>query len=184
MPESLGGRPVAEDQAADGEGMIRAVERLGNGVERPVADAHVTRRICQQVARPGRIRGSRCHQETTRLSGVVDWDAAGPGRLPLLDLLHLELTRSAPFADVDWGRALLERLLPLARAGGDEGIARYCGELGLSADRSVLEALVFAYWLDYAAYQLRTHPVRRVQPAWIEGNVELVVRSAANALTD
>jgi hypothetical protein len=128
--------------------------------------------------------GNLLVDEAGRLSGVVDWDAAGPGRLPLLDLLHLELTRSGPFADVDWGRALLERLLPLARAGGGEAIARYCGELGLSADRSLLEALVFAYWLDYAAYQLRAHPVRRVQPTWIEGNVELVARSAANALTE
>ncbi|MBN1529452.1 MAG: aminoglycoside phosphotransferase family protein, partial [Thermoleophilaceae bacterium] len=27
-----------------------------------------------------------------RLTGVVDWDSAGPGRLPLLDVLHLVLT--------------------------------------------------------------------------------------------
>jgi Phosphotransferase enzyme family len=119
-----------------------------------------------------------------RLSGVVDWDAAGSGRLPLLDLLHLQLTRSGPFADQDWGRTLLAQLLPPARAGGDEPVRRYCREVGLDLDPSLLEALVFAYWLDYTAYQLRAHPVRRAQPGWIEGNVELVVRSAAGALAD
>jgi hypothetical protein len=128
--------------------------------------------------------GNLLADDSGRLSGVVDWDAAGPGRLPLLDLLHLELTRSGPFADENWGRALLARLLPLARAGGDDAIGHYCGELGLTTDASLLEALVFAYWLDYAAYQLRAHPVRRVQPAWIDGNVELVVRSAAEALAE
>jgi hypothetical protein len=119
-----------------------------------------------------------------RLTGVVDWDAAGPGRLPVLDLLHLQLTRSGAFGDAEWGRVLLERLLPVARAGGDEPTRLYCREIGLEADRMLLETLVLAYWLDHVAYQLRAHPVRRVQPAWIEGNVELVLRSAAETLAN
>jgi hypothetical protein len=119
-----------------------------------------------------------------RLTGVVDWDAAGPGRLPVLDLLHLQLTRSGAFGDAEWGRVLLERLLPAARAGGDEPTRLYCREIGLEADRMLLETLVLAYWLDHVAYQLRAHPVRRVQPAWIEGNVELVLRSAAETLAN
>jgi hypothetical protein len=119
-----------------------------------------------------------------RLTGVVDWDAAGPGRLPVLDLLHLQLTRSGAFGDAEWGRVLLQRLLPAARAGGDEPTRRYCSEIGLEADPALLETLVFAYWLDYVAYQLRAHPVRRAQRAWIEGNVGLVLRSAAEALAN
>ena len=118
------------------------------------------------------------------LTGIVDWDAAGPGRLPLLDLLHLELTRSGHYADADWGRLLLERLLPIARRGGDHAWRRYCGDVGVNAEPKILEALVYAYWLDHAAYQLRAHPVRRLQPAWIEGNVELVLRSAPETLAD
>jgi aminoglycoside phosphotransferase (APT) family kinase protein len=119
--------------------------------------------------------------EQGRLSGVVDWDAAGPGRLPLLDLLHLKLTRAGPFADDDWAQAVAERLLPIARAGGDDDIERYCDELGLAVDADLLDALVYAYWLDYAAYQLRAHPVRRMQPTWIERNVERVLRSTPEA---
>ena len=119
-----------------------------------------------------------------RLTGVVDWDAAGPGRLPVLDLLHLQLTRAGAYADDDWGRLLLERLLPPARDGGDEPTRRYCAQLGLEPEPRLLEALVLAYWLDHAAYQLRAHPVRLAQPTWIEGNVELVLRSAADALAE
>ena len=124
--------------------------------------------------------GNLLEDEGGRLSGVVDWDAAGTARLPLLDLLHLSLTRSGAFADKDWGRALLDRLIPLVRAGGSEEIRHYCAEIGLQPRPELLEALVFAYWLDYVAYQLRAHPVRRAHPAWIQGNVELVLRSAAD----
>jgi hypothetical protein len=120
--------------------------------------------------------------ESGRLSGVVDWDSAGVGRLPLLDLLHLLVTRAGPFADDEWGEAVVERLLPVARAGGDEAVRRYCREVGLPADPATLETFVWAYWLDFAAYQLRTHLLRRSQPRWIERNVERLARSAAEAL--
>lgn len=126
--------------------------------------------------------GNLLTDEQGRLNGVVDWDAAGPGRLPLVDLLHLQLTRSGAYADADWGRLLLERLLPPARAGGDEPTRAYCAAVGLEPAPKLLEALVLAYWLDHVSYQLRAHPVRRGQPAWIEQNVELVLASAAEAL--
>jgi aminoglycoside phosphotransferase (APT) family kinase protein len=116
--------------------------------------------------------------EDGRLTGVLDWDAGGPGRVPALDLLHLQLTREPYGSDDHWGRAVVERLLPAALAGGDPLLRRYCAELGIEPEPRRLEALVFAYWLEYAAYQLRTHLDRRLQPRWIEGNVELVARAA------
>jgi hypothetical protein len=111
-----------------------------------------------------------------RLTGVLDWDAGGPGRLPLLDLLHLELTRTPYGGDERWGKAVLDRLLPLARAGGNEPVRSYLRGVGVEPEHAVLESLVLAYWLEYAAYQLRTHPDRRADRAWLEGNVELVLR--------
>jgi aminoglycoside phosphotransferase (APT) family kinase protein len=119
-----------------------------------------------------------------RLSGVVDWDSAGSGRLPLLDLFHLLVTRAGPFADHEWGDAVVGRILPLARQGGDDAVRRYCGEVGIPADPALLETFVWAYWLDYSAYQLRTHLLRRSQPQWIERNVERMAGSAAEALAD
>jgi hypothetical protein len=115
-----------------------------------------------------------------RLTGVLDWDAAGPGRLPVVDLLHLQLTRVPYGSDDDWGRAVLRRLLPSARSGADPLVRRYTAEVGLDADPRLLEALVFAYWLEYAAYQLRAHPDRLESTAWIEGNVRLVAREAGS----
>jgi aminoglycoside phosphotransferase (APT) family kinase protein len=113
-----------------------------------------------------------------RLTGVIDWDAGGPGRLPLLDLLHLRLTAVPYGGDENWGRAVLDRLVPNARAGGDETVRRYCRGVGLDPDPELLEALVLAYWLEYAAYQLRAHPDRHDQPEWIERNLELVLRGS------
>lgn len=111
-----------------------------------------------------------------RLVGVVDWDAAGPSRLPFLDLLHLRLMSAREIADVDWGPLLVRDLLPWARAGGGDLVRRYCQRSGLRVDRKQLEALVFAYWLNYASYQLRTHLHRLAQPPWIERNIHFVLR--------
>ena len=60
------------------------------------------------------------------LVGVIDWDAAGPGRLPLIDLLHLRHMNEHHPADLDWGPTLVEHLLPWARAGGDDPARGYC----------------------------------------------------------
>jgi aminoglycoside phosphotransferase (APT) family kinase protein len=113
-----------------------------------------------------------------RLVGVVDWDAAGPRRLPFLDLLHLRLMSIREVADVDWGPSLLRHLLPWARTGGGDLVRSYCQRSGLTVDSKRLEALVFAYWLDYVSYQLRTHLHRLAQPPWIERNIHLVLRVA------
>jgi Phosphotransferase enzyme family len=113
-----------------------------------------------------------------RLTGVLDWDGGGPGRVPALDFLHLQLTSEPYGHDDQWGRAVIERLLPSARAGGKHLLRRYCAEVGIEATPRLLEALVYAYWLEYVAYQLRTHLDRRRQPAWIAGNIELVARAA------
>lgn len=112
-----------------------------------------------------------------RLVGVVDWDAAGPRRLPVVDLLHLRLMSMREMADVDWGTSLVRHLLPWARAGGGDIIRGYARRSGLTLDPKRLEALVFAYWLDYASYQLRTHLHRFAQPRWIDRNIHQVLRS-------
>ena len=62
---------------------------------------------------------------------MVDWDAAGPGRLPLIDLLHLRHMNEHRPADLDWGPTLVEHLLPWARAGGDDPARDYCRRVGI-----------------------------------------------------
>lgn len=110
------------------------------------------------------------------LTGVIDWDAAGPGRLPLLDFIHLrpdagrKQTRTTSL-----GEDVIGALLPWARAGGDTSTPQLCAELGFDATPSVLEALVIAYWLDYVAYQLTLYVDRGRRPRWLSENVTNVV---------
>ena len=117
--------------------------------------------------------------EGERLSGVVDWDAGGPGRLPLLDLIHLQHLAQYSLADEDWGPSLVQHLFPWARAGGDEVARAYCERIGLELRTGLLEALAVAYWLDRVAYTLRTHRQRRTEPRWLARNVDFVLEAAA-----
>ena len=115
-----------------------------------------------------------------RLTGVVDWDAAGPGRLPLIDYLHLvanaERTRHR---HASLGETIVSFLLPWARNGGDESARRlFSLTAGGHLDAPTLEILVAAYWLDYVAYQLRLY-ADRGEPNWFEPNVDSVVEALA-----
>jgi hypothetical protein len=109
-----------------------------------------------------------------RLTAVLDWDSGGPGRLPFVDLVHLHRTLVHGGDDL-WGAVFVEYLLPFARAGGDETVARYARALGLEHARELLEELTLAYWLEHTSYQLRTHDHRRFEPEWIKANVERVL---------
>jgi aminoglycoside phosphotransferase (APT) family kinase protein len=115
--------------------------------------------------------------EDGKLAGVIDWDAGGPGRLPLLDLLHLRYHAEHVPADDDWGPGLVRHLVPWARSGGDEVARGYCARVGAPSGARWLEAAVLAYWLDRVAYQLRTHVHRHSQPRWLERNVAHVLNS-------
>lgn len=114
-----------------------------------------------------------------RLAGVVDWDAAGPGRLPILDLLHLRHMGKHLPADRDWGVSIVRALLPWARDGGDELTRGFCRRLGIEPTAALLEALAVAYWLERLAYQLSTYADRTERPVWVERNVDVVLRAVA-----
>ena len=117
--------------------------------------------------------------EDDRLSGVVDWDAGGPGRLPLLDLIHLQHLAQYSLADEDWGPSLVSQLFPWARSGGDEVVRGYCSRIGFELRPGMLESLAVAYWLDRVAYTLRTHRQRRTEPRWLARNVDDVLEAVA-----
>jgi Ser/Thr protein kinase RdoA (MazF antagonist) len=110
-----------------------------------------------------------------RLVAVVDWEAAGPRRLPFVDLLHLVLTSASEMGDADWGPMLLRHLLPWVGRGGGHLIREYCSRTGVEIDAPDLRALVAAYWLEYAHHQLCTHPHRFDQPRWLERNLDFVL---------
>jgi len=115
--------------------------------------------------------------EGDRLVGVIDWDGAGPGQLPLLSLLHLRLGAAHDPQDEAWGQTIVSHLLPWAEAGGDEIARDYCRRVGFEPTPTMLRALALAFWLDLIALHLRLHPFRRDDRNWITRNVDDVIRA-------
>lgn len=110
-----------------------------------------------------------------RLAGVVDWEAAGPSRLPVLDLFHL-LVELELRPREQLGPAMVRVLLPLAAEGGGPHVQQYATGLGLPLDRPLLESLALAYWLEIVGYALATYSRdERRQRTWVRENVERVV---------
>jgi aminoglycoside phosphotransferase (APT) family kinase protein len=111
------------------------------------------------------------------LSGVVDWNKAGQGRLPLLDLLNLLLTIEVTRSRRNHGDAFVDHLLPWARAGGDERTRAFCSRISLDVGEGLLEDLAAAWWLDRHAHQVKTYSDRLKRPAWLRENVERPLRA-------
>jgi aminoglycoside phosphotransferase (APT) family kinase protein len=162
-------RPHAEviATACDGDG-ARTIMSVGRRIEGVLADL-------PRGFGHGDFWSGNLLTDGERLVGVVDWDAAGLGRPPLLDLLHL-VTAARGHQGEALGPAVVDHLLPWARAGGDEIARSYLHRLGVEASRERLEALALAYWMERVAHQLDLYADRRRQHRWLEANVALVLR--------
>jgi Phosphotransferase enzyme family len=110
-----------------------------------------------------------------RLVGVADWEAAGTGRLPLLDLLHFCFTSQWRRIPNHWGEELVREFLPRISANESELLRSYLERLDLKIPTRLLSAFVAAYWLERVAYQLSTYVERSRQPMWLEANVEFPI---------
>jgi hypothetical protein len=110
-----------------------------------------------------------------RLAGVVDWEAAGRARLPLLDLIHLELLAATRAGVYEWGGAVRGHLFPGARGGVAPVAVDYFRGLGLSPSPRQVDALAAVYWLERVSDQLGSYFERRRDRVWIERNVEQVL---------
>ena len=113
--------------------------------------------------------------EHGRLAGVVDWERAGPGRLPLLDLFKLMFEEDRFAGRGTVGSSLVQSLLPWARAGGDEVARGYCSRIGFDPEPRLLKHLAGAYWLDHYAYDLQTFSDRSARADWMGANIEDVI---------
>ncbi len=109
-----------------------------------------------------------------RLAGVVDWEGAGMGRLPLLDLLHLQISSAALRSRRPHGRIVIENL---ERVGEDSLVRAYCERLGLDLETEQLRMLVAAYWLDYTGDQLVRSIDPAAKPEWVRENVHGALES-------
>lgn len=113
-----------------------------------------------------------------RLTGVIDWDAAGP-RLPLHDYLQLIATDDYLRHRRNLGPTIVEFLLPWARAGGDERAQGLLSRAGVESTPELLEDLVAAYWLDFVSRDVGKSADRLERRRWREENIELVAKALA-----
>jgi aminoglycoside phosphotransferase (APT) family kinase protein len=180
---AVGGAPTCDTSAT---GMARLAEQVCSPERRAVV-REIGRHVDASLADVKRgfvhgdfFRGNLLAADG-KLVGVVDWDAGGAGRLPLIDLIHFKLY-SQRLGSEDWGPAIVDDLLPWASAGGDEVVRGYCSRVGLELGAR-LPIFVAAHWLDHVAYQLRTYADRRSRRRWVERNVDQVI-DALYAYTD
>jgi aminoglycoside phosphotransferase (APT) family kinase protein len=160
-------------RASDSE-RADSVRRIGSRVETALGDI-------PRVFAHGDFWSRNLLTENGRLVGVIDWDHGGPGRLPLLDLLQLRVNAVRAATHEFLGPAVVNYLLPWARAGGDELVRSYTRRIGIEPTTAQLEAFVVAYWLDRVGHELESHADRVDRPVWMQQNVELVVRAIAEA---
>ena len=73
-PESLGGRPVAEDQAPDRPAMVGTVQRVGDRGEPSFPDLHLDLRVGEQVLRPVRVVARRDQDGAIGFVDIADRD--------------------------------------------------------------------------------------------------------------
>jgi aminoglycoside phosphotransferase len=111
------------------------------------------------------------------LSGIIDWDRALPGQLPLLDILHLFAYMRKMHRHIELGEAIVEYLLPAAfdaeeRALMAESLAVY----GLPADPEFLQAATWLYWLRFASANLVRYPKFQNDTFWLSRNVYTVLK--------
>jgi peptidoglycan/xylan/chitin deacetylase (PgdA/CDA1 family) len=113
-----------------------------------------------------------------RLVGVADWEAAGTGRLAVLDLVHFSFTSGwrRRRQTTDWGKPLVREFLPSFSANDNHLMRSYLERVDLDITASQLAALIAAYWLERVAYQLSTNFERLRLPVWMESNVQYPLR--------
>ncbi len=152
----------------------QALRRLGSQVEQTLAEV-------PRIFAHGDFWSRNLLIEDGRLSGVVDWDHGGPGRLPFLDLLQLRLNMIRAGTHQFLGPALVEHLLPWAQAGGDDHSRAYARQIGIEPTVHELETFVLAFWLDRVGHEVSSYADRAERPVWIEQNVDLVLKAIAAA---
>lgn len=118
--------------------------------------------------------------ERGRLSGVVDWAAAGPGRLPLLDLITLQVDIVQVQSGLSMGSALVR--YAAADPARDEPVRAYCERLGMPLDGRRIRQLLTAYWLDAVARRLvdsAVDPHQSFDAAWRRQNIDVILSTIA-----
>lgn len=107
------------------------------------------------------------------VTGVVDWDLAAPGQLPLHDLLHVHLFARRLATGAELGDLVVSAL----RRGVAETTAVPAGEVDRWLDGIPPRPAVLLYWLRHVCMFIDSEG-HGDNPRWLRGNVERVLANA------
>jgi len=105
-----------------------------------------------------------------RVTGVVDWDCAGPGQLPLHDLLHLHVLARRLAGGGELGEIVVRSL----GRGIDQTLAVASAEVVAWLDTIPPRAALLLYWLRHVLLFIDSEGDHD-KPRWLRGNVERVL---------
>jgi hypothetical protein len=110
-----------------------------------------------------------------RLSGVVDWDAWHRAAPAGVDVFHLLGTDRALRLGLELGVVWLDR--PWRSEAFERALRPYWRSLRIDPSRSQTEAIALAWWVGQMAATLTRIPERAGDGAWLDANVDRVLRS-------
>lgn len=110
------------------------------------------------------------------ITGIMDWDAADPGGLPVVDLMHLLLTTRSLAQGVDIG-VVVRALLAGERWSAADRQVLAAGRWAQSTVDPTGRAIVLVTWLSHIGAVLDKYPGHIRQRPWLGRNVESVLLS-------
>lgn len=168
---ALPGAPTSEAPRGDLAAIAAAVPAVAGELDRAAAPALDRLDGLGGAARHGDLWRPNLLAVGGRLTGVVDWDAWHPAAAPGVDLLNLYAMErhaglGAAFVQAPW------RSPEFAAA-----TRRYWERRGIDPAPADLDAIALAWWAGQAAASLRRLPHLAQSRAWVEANVDAVLRS-------
>jgi hypothetical protein len=110
------------------------------------------------------------------LSGIVDWDRAASGELPVHDALHLVVQQRKLLARCHEPNGIVRALLRGAPWTRDESALLEAVEWPLGPHDSQRRTVLLLYWLRCTAAYVSQYPRRARDEQWVAHNVERVLR--------
>jgi aminoglycoside phosphotransferase (APT) family kinase protein len=105
-----------------------------------------------------------------QVTGVVDWDRAAPGQLPLHDLLHLHVLAQRSAGGGELGDVVVRAM----HRGIDQTLGVPAGEVAAWLDTVPQRAALLLYWLRHVLLFIDSEGDHD-SPRWLRGNVERVL---------
>lgn len=105
---------------------------------------------------------------TLNVRGIIDWDLAMPRGLPLLDVIHLLISKVRVYNKISLSDLITNKVIPMKYNKKEwDYLNKYVKALGLDID--LIPVLSIMYWIHHITY--RVGPYMKTQKKWLENNV-------------